>query len=418
MPFREAFHYPFSAVSPAAAHIDPPNVAVYETLLRKGPGEAPMPGLARSWTVSDDGLEWRFALAPNVTFHSGARCDARAVVDALEYLRWNLLPGREHWYWRAVDRISPDGSGTVVVRLHHPQQRLPSLLWGTHSAIHNEQRRAAAEDRFGYDVADGTGPYRLTSWSESKVGAERFSGYWQTGSTEAVECIEWVTIISGEDRVQALRDGDIQIASDLPRAACRRLVEDHRIAFELPPSQANVYLALDWRRQELLFDDVRVRQAISLAIDRQAIVDQAYGGDAQRTAGPLPPGDHFYDSLADECATFDPRQATALLAACGWQRAQDGVLERGRERFILTCVCQDEKALRAVGDSIRGNLRAIGIEAQIHVRVRLLRVLPRDRRRPRSISFAVDLAGLNGRDHRILIEPLHRWSELSTRPRR
>ena len=73
---REAFDYEFSRLDPTGAHIDPPSVALYETLIAKGPDWGPHPLLAEAWDVSEDGLEWRVRLRPGLRFHSGAPCDA------------------------------------------------------------------------------------------------------------------------------------------------------------------------------------------------------------------------------------------------------------------------------------------------------------------------------------------------------
>ena len=155
---REAFDYRFSRLDPTGPHIDPPSVAIYEPLLVKGPDWRPYPLLAMRWATSADGLEWRFELRPGLRFHSGARCDSGAIIAAFELLRWGMVEGDQLWYWDPVDVVVPDGPDALIVRLLYPYARLPSLLWGTHTAIHNEAMRAADAEAFGHDVADGTGP--------------------------------------------------------------------------------------------------------------------------------------------------------------------------------------------------------------------------------------------------------------------
>ena len=160
---REAFDYAFSRLDPTAAHIDPPSVALYEPLLAKGPDWQPYGLLASGWSVSEDGLEWRFSLRPGLRFHSGAACDSAAIIAAYELLRWGVPGDDQLWYWDPVDSVLPDGAQAIRIRLRHPYPRLPSLLWGTHTSIHNEAMRRSDLDRFGFEVADGTGPYRLVS---------------------------------------------------------------------------------------------------------------------------------------------------------------------------------------------------------------------------------------------------------------
>src|SRR5689334_8792664 len=132
MILREAFDYSFSRLDPLGDHIDPPSVAIYETLVAKGPDWKGHPMLIESWEVSEDGLEWRLRLRSGLRFHSGDPCDAPAVLGALEHLRDHAQPGRRLWYWDPVETVAVTGDGYLVFRLCHPYSRLPALLWGTH----------------------------------------------------------------------------------------------------------------------------------------------------------------------------------------------------------------------------------------------------------------------------------------------
>jgi len=82
MILREAFDYRFSRLDPTGDHIDPPSIAVYETLVAKGSDGRPRPLLARDWNVSDDGLEVTLRLRAGARFHSGEPCDAREIARA------------------------------------------------------------------------------------------------------------------------------------------------------------------------------------------------------------------------------------------------------------------------------------------------------------------------------------------------
>src|SRR5262249_53523600 len=165
--------------------------------------------------VSEDGLEWRLRLRPGLRFHSGDSCDAGAVLAALEHLRDHAQPGRRLWYWDPVESVAAAGNGELVFRLRHPYSRLPALLWGTHTAVYNEARRARDDEGSGRTWADGTGPFRLVSWSAERVVAEAWDGYpgvpaefLQAGPAR-VSRIEWLAILGEDDRLEALERGEV-----------------------------------------------------------------------------------------------------------------------------------------------------------------------------------------------------------------
>jgi ABC-type transport system substrate-binding protein len=347
---REAFDYEFSRLDPTGPHIDPSHVAVYELLLVKGEDHRAQPGLAESWEVSADGLEWRVRVRPRVRFHSGAPCDAEAIVRPLEHLRFEF-PSGQLWYWDPVDSVRTDGPDTVVFSLHHPYVRLPSLLWGTHTTIYNEALRAAEPERFGYEFADGTGPFRLVSWSPERTVVERFDDY--HGARPRLDGIEWVSILDEEGRLGALERGDVHVIHGPPFGEVDRLGDDPRFEVVEFPQASTFYLGLDWRRSELGFDDVRVRRAISLAIDREAVVAGAFSGRGAPVWGPVPPGDEFYDPEVDR-RTSDPAQAARLLGEA-----------LGGSPIECDCVVQDDPIFRRVAEIVQRQLAAVGVRLDL-----------------------------------------------------
>ena len=265
---REAFDYRFSRLDPTAPHIDPPSVAIYEPLLVKGPDWRPYGLLATDWTASTDGLEWRFTLRRDLRFHSGSRCDSAAVIAAYELLRWGLTDDDQLWYWDPVDTVQAQSPDTLIVRLHYPYARLPSLLWGTHTAVHNEAMRKADPEAFGHTIADGTGPYRLVSWSEEQIVAERWDAYpnptapFLTAPGQPPDRIEWLAVLDPADRVAALETGEVHSMHGPPLGEVERLANDDRFTVIEFAQQSNFYLAVDFHNEDLRFNDQRLRQAL------------------------------------------------------------------------------------------------------------------------------------------------------------
>jgi ABC-type transport system substrate-binding protein len=368
---REAFDYRFSSLDPAAPHIDPPSVAIYEPVLAKGPDWQPHALLATEWTTSADGLEWRFRLRPGLRFHSGAPCDAAAVVAAHEFLRWGLTPNDQLWYWDPVDSVEAQGDGLLRVRLHYPYARLPSLLWGTHTAVHNESMRAADPDRFGRAVADGTGPYRLVSWSDERIVAERWDDYastipsFLTAPGRRPGRIEWLAILDPGDRLRALEEGEVHVMHGPPLEEVARLIDNGRFAVVEFAQQSNFYLAVDFRRTDLRFDDRRLRQALSLAIDRAALVRDVLHGHGAPSYGAIPPGDEHYDAGIDQAGIHDPEAAGEILDSLGFVWTAEGVRALDGQPLTVRCVCQEDAVLRPLAEAVRDQLARIGVALEL-----------------------------------------------------
>lgn len=372
MMLREGFDYPLSRLDPFGDHIDPPSVAIYETIVVKGPDAAPHPGLAASWSISPDGLEWRFRLRPGLRFHSGDPCDAPAVVAALDRLRWGFPGGEQLWYWDPVDRVEAVGADELRFRLHHPYARLPSLLWGTHTAICNERRRARDPEGSGYTYADGTGPFRFVGYTPERVVVERWPDYpgalasfLATGGPARLERIEWTAVLDPKERVAALEGGAVDAIHGPDYADVARLEDDPRFRVVRFGQASNAYLGLNWDRKDIGFDDVRVRRAISLAVDRERLVRDALLGYGTPTHGPLSPGGEFYDPAVEIGRGHDPVAAGRLLDAAGWLPGDGGIRARGDDRLAFSCVIQDDAIHRAIARGVHDDLRRIGVALEL-----------------------------------------------------
>ena len=370
MILREAFDCPFSRLDPAEApHIDPPSVAIYETLVLKDRIGRPQPMLAQTWATSADGLSWRFQLREGLRFHSGEVCDANAVAAALQTLRAGDSTGGELWYWMPVDEVRVESSRSLLFTLRHPYVRMTSLLWGTHTAIHGEAARRANRDSYGFSFADGTGQFRLVDWSVERVVVERWRGYPGAAAPASVdrrqaglEGIEWIALPDDEKRLDALLSGEVHCLHGPPLESVedlRRL--KHIRLFEFPQS-SNVYLALHWHDEVIGFRDLPLRRAISAAIDRVALVRDGLSGQGAATWGPLGPGDPYYDPGVDVGRGFDAGAADALLDELGWRLKSDGVRARNGCRLNFDCLVQDDQVMRRLAGAVQEQLRRRGIE--------------------------------------------------------
>ena len=353
----EIFEYPLTRLDPVRGdHIDPPSPAVYETLLTKGPDDQPRPGLAQSWTVSEDGRSLRLRLRDDARFHSGAPCDARAVVEALELTRWGDGLSRQVWYWDPVDTVAAEGDQTVVFWLRHRWPRLPTLLWGTHTAIAEPTLWRENPDTFGVTISSGTGPYRMVSFDPDEVVAERVAA----GSGQPSR-ITWRSVPDDEARAATVATSDADIVRyvhTFPEDPGARW----RMQSQLECSQ--FYLAFDFRDARG-FDDIGFRRSVDAFIDRTEIVANAFGGRGDGRRSPIPAASPFAAAYDEAPPALTREAARRTLAELGWRPGPGGVLARGDDSLVVDCVIQDTAVCRRIATVVQGQLREAGIELRL-----------------------------------------------------
>ncbi len=307
-------------------------------------------------------------IRPGLRFHSGAACDAPAIVAALHHLRDIHGTGQQLWYWDAVDTVVATSDDTIAIRTHYPYSRLPSLLWGIHTAIHCEATRRQDPDAFGFENIDGTGPFVIERWSPTRLTGRRWADYPGTPAMFVanrgpahVETLEWFAITDEDARTQALLDGEIDVVHAPSLARVDELRADPRFEVVSLPQPSCAYLGLDWRMTQLGLHERVTRQAISMSLDREEIVRRALSGQGAPAWNAIPAVDEYYDPDAVP-VVFDRPRAERLLADAGWQRGSDGILVRGGERFSMICLGQDDAVMRRITDEVARQLQPMGIE--------------------------------------------------------
>lgn len=287
---------------------------LYEPLVRKDPDMALEPCLALRWT-NPDPLTWQFVLRPGVRFHDGRALDSADVVHTLERLhsRPELEVGV---YASAVESVRAPGPLVVEVRTRRPTAVLLNKL----SSVLVVPRSAAGESLA--DRPCGTGPYRLLEWRRGdRLVMRRHEGHW--GRRGPAETATLLLARPGEAALHDLLEGTSQVAHCASKAAEAAIASRKGLRLVRRTGIFLRYLGFDLFRPETPeapgrpnpFLDRRVRQAVSLAVDRRAYV--AGLPSSAVPAGQLaPPGIFGHDPELPELA-FDPERARSLLREVG-----------------------------------------------------------------------------------------------------
>lgn len=320
---------------------------VFEGLTRiDGTGRV-MPGLAESWTVSDDGLTYTFSLRQGVLFHDGTTFDSADVKFSLERAKAPDSTNAQKQYFEPIRSVETPSPYEVVITLDYSDGAFLFHMGQGDAVI------VAPESVDGNKTHPiGTGPFRFERWQPGdRVELVRNPDFRDPDGI-ALDRVTFRFIPDAAAQVAALLAGDVDAYPNM--GAPETLVRfegDRRFVVDVGTTEGETVLALNWRRKP--FDDPRVRQAVMHAIDRQALVDAAMFGYGTPIGTHFAPHHPAYEDLTG-LYPHDPEKAKALLAEAGYPGG-----------FETTLRLPPPSYARRGGEIIRAQLAEVGIRAQI-----------------------------------------------------
>lgn len=265
-------------------------LGVWEPLITRDESGLPAPCLATSWEMLDDGKTWIFHLRKNVYFHNGTKFNAASVIANFDRMKKGLK--RSNFYNLSLNLYYPslinyEKLDDYTVRLSFKEPNVNQLYKMTDFGSPIFAPECFDDDGNFKEYALGTGPYKIEENALNKyITLKRNDNYW--GSTGKIEKFIIKNIPNTDTRYAALKSGEIDGVLDLnaiPPFLAEEIKKDSRFAVESNKSTMIRYLALNNSR--FPFNDIRMRQAVSLAIDRKNLVNALYMGYAQPTMNVL-----------------------------------------------------------------------------------------------------------------------------------
>lgn len=354
---------------------------ILETLVGLKPGTVETePLLATDWETSEDGKSWTFELREGVKFHDGEPFDAAAV--CYNFDRWYHLPesaqSSENAYYYGYffggfatgetsenalyDSCEAVSDTEAVLHLTRPMATFASVLTMPQFAIHSPR----ALEKYQDDAAEqpglteyatahptGTGPFEFVSWERGKqVTLERFDGYW--GDRAKVSRLIMQVMTDDQQRIAALRNDEVNGADNIPPTAVRSLEENGRKIVARPPF---TLAFLGMNQADPLLSDLKVRQAIAHAVDRQAIISATMPEGTTEANQWVPDTMTGWNPDVTEYE-YDPDEARELLADAG---------ASGETVELLYASSASSACLPSTEDTlnvIRQQLEAIGLNVE------------------------------------------------------
>jgi peptide/nickel transport system substrate-binding protein len=330
----------------------------YEGLTRYTRDYKLEPALATAWKEMSP-THYRFTLRKDVKFHDGSPFTADDVV--FSFTRVKQPQGTMQIYVAGVAEVKKVDDHTVDFLLSGPTPlllrglvdfRIMSKSWSEKNRSQNIQDYAKKEETFASRNTNGTGPYLLKTWEPDKrLVFEQFKGSWGKLEGNVTE-FTYSPIKSDATRVSALLAGDVDLITEVPVQDVERLRKEGKVRVQDGHEVRTIFLGMDQHNSELKyssikgknpFQDVRVRRALNLAVDREAIKRVTMRGLSIPAGIMVAPGVHGYEKSLDIVPKYDPAAAKKLLAEAGYPNGIDFTLDCPNNRYV-----NDERVCQAV----------------------------------------------------------------------
>jgi peptide/nickel transport system substrate-binding protein len=361
----------FTSMDPHYFNLGPNNVLtsyVFDPLLRFDPQMQPEPSLAESWRSVDE-KTWEFKLRPGATFHDGTPLTAADVAFTFARIPQVLnSPSSFMYAVKPIARIEEVDASTLRFHTTAPEPLLPYNMTGIRiiSKKHGEGAQTSAYNSGA--AAIGTGPFRLKEFAVGDSAVfERNEAWWD--KKPAWSKVTYRAVTNDASRIAALRSGEIDIIDQVPTRDVEDLAKQPKIAVVSAAGQRLIYLAPDVGRSDNMWatdaagkrldknplQDVRVRRALSLAINRDGIKDRVMDGFAAPTGQLMPTGASGFEP-AIKPDPYDPEAAKKLLAEAGFPNGFGITLHGPNNRYV-----NDAKILEALAQM----WTRVGVKTQV-----------------------------------------------------
>lgn len=313
-----------------------------------------VPDLAESWDISEDGLEYTFALRSGVTFHDGTPLSAEDVRATVERIQDESVGASRYVELRNIREITVVDDLTITFQLEQPNAALLEYFALPETAIVSQEFLEGGGD-LNTEMM-GTGPFRLVSREPGvSIVMERFDEYFD-GDLPYLDTLTFIPYADENTRVLAVQGGETHIADYIPWRDMDAIENDPNL--RLASGEYSAFMAVQYNVREAPFDDPNVRVALGYAFDRNAIAQAAFFGRASEiTGGPIPPTSWAYHEELEGTFTYDPERAQQLLADAGYG---DG--------FSVSLLSTSQYGMhQSTAEIVQNNLASIGIDCQLEL---------------------------------------------------
>lgn len=283
----------------------------YDTLAEPDTTGKIVPALAESWSVSADGLVWTFKLRQGVVFHNGQAFTSKDVKATFDRIKNEAFASPKRSEFAPIKTVTTPDARTVVFTLGAPYAPLLASLASGWGAILPSGLIESGHN-FGAEPV-GTGPFKFTKWvRDNKISMVKNESYWIKGLPKLAG-VDFNIVPERSVQIQGLLSGAIEAVEFVDPEDLPVLRANNKVAIKKELTSLIMVMAMNCSRAP--FNDLRVRQAVNYAVDKQLVLDVAYGGGKVGSTF-LDTGNAYYTDYSS-LYPYNPEKAKQLLKEAG-----------------------------------------------------------------------------------------------------
>jgi peptide/nickel transport system substrate-binding protein len=334
-------------------------------------GKTPIPYLAKSWTISEDGKTYVFKLRDDVQFCSGKKFTAADVIYSFKRLTSPELKAPLAWRAGNIRELRAPDPYTVEYELNEPFSDLLIQLTMFTTAIHNQESVEQLGKDYGIKGIDGTGPWCFESWQpRTEIVLKRHDAYkwgpsmYQNKGPVKFEKLSIKIVPEDSSRVAAMLGGQFDVTHQIPIAFIQQVkaAPNLNVQEALPNFQLMYY---GYKTTRPMVSDARVREAMNIAINRAEIVKGIMLGNAEPAYTFIDPKALDFAESTKGIIKEDAERAKKLLDDAGWKVGSDGIREKDGMKLAPRVLYTQVAYFPRVSEAIQGYMRKIGVDWKI-----------------------------------------------------
>jgi peptide/nickel transport system substrate-binding protein len=374
---REGYDLDFSRMDPINTNwYDPAFFALYDAVITSDPEGNLVPQLAESWSFSPDGTQVTFKIRSGLKFHSGRPLTAQAIKEVYDLIKDPNSGSPLRVLFDPVTSIEAPDETTVVLNMAHPYYEVLNVVKTGYWRIVNVQKRQELGQEYGQKEIDGSGPFTFGEWVPgSHVTVHRWEDYpgsivpyFQNKGKAYLDGIRWIALFAdAAQRAIQIENGEIDTLHGPAFQDVARLESNPDLNVVRLKEWSGYIMGVNFTRTELDFHELKMRQAISAAIDRAAIAKAIFFGEGEPLYGPITSADKYYTKEVEQYNQYNLEQAKAWVAELGWTPGDDGILVKNGKRMEFHMPVQDEAYNKAIATVLQDQLKQLGMDVRIDV---------------------------------------------------